>query len=378
MKKAIAGLKINPVYERIVPPLSSKERQALKEDIKQNGILEPISVNFDGVILDGHHRFSIAKEIGIKEIEARIPELVDVNEETYAISVNLNRRQLSEDQKMVLANEYREILSKKALQERPQISNRDTSGRIQPTSEDVSEVGNEKTDTRKIAANTFKVSEWKVRQAQELKASAPEKYEEIRSGEKTFVQVKRELNERKPRPVFNEEGKYEVIYADPPWKYEFSSDMSDSIETHYATLSTDEICNLPISTVSNDDAVLFLWATSPKLPEALLVMKSWGFDYRTSMVWIKNFIGPGYYARQRHEILLIGRKGNLRVPAPSNRPDSVVESPKEEHSKKPDVFYELIEKMYPVERKIELFARQTREGWKAWGQEVPIPEMKLE
>jgi N6-adenosine-specific RNA methylase IME4 len=115
---------------------------------------------------------------------------------------------------------------------------------------------------------------------------------------------------------------------------------------------------------------MFMWATSPLLPLALEVMEAWGFSYRTCMVWVKDKIGMGYYARQRHELLLIGRRGNLPVPEPANRPDSVHQAPRTEHSKKPHLFYDLIEAMYPHMPKVELFARRPREGWAAWGNQA--------
>lgn len=107
-----------------------------------------------------------------------------------------------------------------------------------------------------------------------------------------------------------------------------------------------------------------------KLTEALQVMDAWGFDYRTCMVWVKDRIGMGYYARQRHEILLIGRRGNLPVPEPADRPDSVIEAPLGRHSEKPSIVAETIVRMYPHLPRVELFARQARLGWDAWGNEA--------
>ena len=88
------------------------------------------------------------------------------------------------------------------------------------------------------------------------------------------------------------------------------------------------------------------------------------------MVWIKDRIGMGYHARNRHEILLIAKRGALPPPEPGNRPDSVVEAPRAEHSAKPSEFYEILERMYPGVPKIELFSRTSRDGWAAWGFEA--------
>jgi N6-adenosine-specific RNA methylase IME4 len=164
---------------------------------------------------------------------------------------------------------------------------------------------------------------------------------------------------------------YPVIYADPPWRYEHSRTDNRQIENHYPTMDLAQICALPVGEVAAPDAVLFLWATSPKLAESMQVIDAWGFTYRTCMVWDKEVIGMGYYARQQHELLLIATRGNLPTPEPANRPPSVVRVRRStEHSEKPAEFYALIESMYPEYARIELFARNARPGWAAWGNQA--------
>jgi N6-adenosine-specific RNA methylase IME4 len=167
-------------------------------------------------------------------------------------------------------------------------------------------------------------------------------------------------------------GKYPVIYADPPWRYENPpmGGSNRSIENHYPTMTLGEICDLPVEGIAADGTVLFMWATAPKLAECIQVIEAWGFTYRTCMVWVKDKIGMGYHARNRHEILLISKRGELAPPEPSNRPDSVLEAPRQEHSAKPVEYYSLIEQMYPGLPKIELFARGPREGWDTWGNQA--------
>jgi N6-adenosine-specific RNA methylase IME4 len=122
--------------------------------------------------------------------------------------------------------------------------------------------------------------------------------------------------------------------------------------------------------IAHTASVLFLWATSPLLPEAVQVMDAWGFDYKTNMVWDKGSIGMGYYARQQHELLLIGTRGTPGTPLPEARPPSVICESKGKLSAKPERFYEIIEAMYPAASKVELFCRSPREGWEVWGNEV--------
>lgn len=159
-----------------------------------------------------------------------------------------------------------------------------------------------------------------------------------------------------------------VVYADPPWRYDHNEASNRDIENQYTTMTTAAISALEVP--AGENSVLFMWATNPKLTEALDVMTAWGFSYRTNMVWVKDRIGMGYYARSQHELLLIGKRGNLPMPDPSSRPASVVTAARAEHSRKPEVFYELIETMYDGLPLAEMFARQARDGWIAWGHQA--------
>src|SRR5207244_4152766 len=139
-------------------------------------------------------------------------------------------------------------------------------------------------------------------------------------------------------------------------------------ENHYPTMATEEICALPVPAA--EEAVLFLWAVSCLLLEALEVMEAWGFAFKTTLCWVKPSIGPGVWLRNRHELLLVGQRGGYRPPEPEERCDSVLEAPRGRHSQKPEQIYELLERMYPQASKLELFARASRPGWVAWGNEV--------
>jgi N6-adenosine-specific RNA methylase IME4 len=169
-------------------------------------------------------------------------------------------------------------------------------------------------------------------------------------------------------------GKFVILYADPPWQYENPpmGGSNRSIENHYPTMTLEEICALPVGDVAHDEAVLFMWATSPKLYECMKVLDAWAFTYRTDMVWIKDQIGMGYHVRGKHESLLIAKRGELPPPAVDARPESVIEAPRLEHSAKPPVLYDIIDRMYPDVRKIELFGRapEQRKLWTAWGNQA--------
>ena len=166
------------------------------------------------------------------------------------------------------------------------------------------------------------------------------------------------------------EQKYSVVYADPPWRYDFTETANREIENQYPTMSINEIRGMDISGICHSDAVLYLWAPAPKLLEALSVMEAWGFGYKTHMVWVKDKQGMGYWARSQHELLLVGTKGKFPPPAESERVSSIIEAPRGKHSEKPVRCAELIEGWYPDMAKIELFCRTPREGWEVWGNEV--------
>ena len=163
---------------------------------------------------------------------------------------------------------------------------------------------------------------------------------------------------------------YDIVLADPPWRYEQSRSTSRKIENQYPTMEVEDIAALPVATWANPDSACYMWATSPKLPEALRVMEAWGFEYRTCMVWDKQIIGMGYWCRGQHELLLIGRRGSFAPPAQETRRSSVISHRRMKHSRKPEEVAEMIDQQFPQATKIELFARRTRQGWDVWGNQV--------
>ena len=161
-------------------------------------------------------------------------------------------------------------------------------------------------------------------------------------------------------------GKFTVLLADPPWEESRPRSASRAIGNHYPTMPTEMIKKLKVPAA--DDAALWLWCGGAMLPEALAVMAAWGFRYRSNIVWVKPSPGMGIWVRAQHEHLLIGARGAM--PLPASLPASVVHAPRGEHSAKPGEFYDLIEAAHPGLPCCELFARQRRPGWEAWGNEL--------
>ena len=167
---------------------------------------------------------------------------------------------------------------------------------------------------------------------------------------------------------------YGVIYDDNAWRFEPRSrltGMDRAPENHYPTMTLEEIIALPIGSIAAKDCVRFSWATIPMLPQALAVMAAHGFEYKSHLVWVKDKIGPGYWVREKHELLLIGTRGSIPCPAPGTQHESALILPRGRHSEKPEFFLEMIETWYPSLPKIELNRRgPARPGWDAWGNEA--------
>jgi N6-adenosine-specific RNA methylase IME4 len=136
-------------------------------------------------------------------------------------------------------------------------------------------------------------------------------------------------------------------------------------------MTLQQILDLPVPTIAADDCVLFLWATVPMLPEALQVMSAWGFTYKSHQIWNKDALGTGYWFRNKHELLLVGVKGQIPAPLPGTQMASVIDAPLKDHSRKPIIFRGMIEGLFPNLPKLELFARTPAPGWGQWGKEAP-------
>jgi N6-adenosine-specific RNA methylase IME4 len=175
--------------------------------------------------------------------------------------------------------------------------------------------------------------------------------------------------------------KYGVIVADPEWRFEpwsRETGLDRGAENHYPTSSLEVIKARDVPSIAADDSALGLWATVPMLPQALIVMAAWGFDYKTHWCWAKDRIGPGYWNRNKHEIFLLGTRGDVPCPAPGEQWDSLLEAPRRGHSEKPEIFLEMIETYFPNLPKIELNRRgPPRKGWDAWGNEVEVEARKM-
>ena len=189
--------------------------------------------------------------------------------------------------------------------------------------------------------------------------------------------------------IYKTDKKYSVIYADPPWEYKQSGSKTNSrgmAKQHYNTLSTDDICNIPVRNICQEQAICFMWATFPNIAEAIKVMEAWGFKYKTAgFVWIKEnkksdslFWGMGAYTRANAEVCLLGtsKKTKAREIVKKHNVHQVIITKIRRHSEKPNVVRGKIVELLGDVPRIELFARQKVDGWDCWGDDMNIVDVE--
>lgn len=387
----------------LMPAMTADEYAEMRDDMAENGLLTPIVLH-DGKILDGRHRYQACRELGI---EPRFEVYDGDNPVAYVVGTNLHRRHLSASQRAAVAVEILPMLEEAARERQAEAGHR--YGERHPKQE-LPELIPEALagDSREQAAALTGANSRYISDAKRIAEQAPDVLEAVKAGsldlplakrvaalpaearpdvltqvvaatakgtragrreaEQTVTQAARPPRLAVVPAQLDTLGPFQLILADPPWRYEWPAEPTRRVENHYPTMDLDEIKALGVPAA--DDAVLFLWANSALLPEAIDVMGAWGFSYRTCAVWTKNQLGMGYYFRQQHELLLLGMRGHLPAPAPADRPSSLISAPRGEHSVKPVEAYEVIERMYPDLSRLELFARQARPGWVAWGNEI--------
>lgn len=384
----------------------------LARSIEQIGLIQPIVVRKTAAgyeVIAGMHRLSAFRELGRAEILAVVRDDDDLRADLALIDENLIREDLTPAQRSI-AMARRKVLYETLHPEtvhgaagRGRNKSRQIGDSIEPavrfTRATAEATGaGERTVQREtqrgeaLGERTLgKLVGTALDKGEELDALArlPEPQREAvieraAAGEKVSARAEAKRAHRAAREVALAarqaalpETRYGVILADPEWRFEpwsRETGMDRAADNHYPTSCLEVIAARPVATIATADAVLFLWATVPMLPHALVVMAAWGFDYVSHLVWIKDRMGTGYWFRNRHELVLVGRRGNVPAPAPGDNVPSVFEAPVAGHSAKPDYVHELIEHWYPHLRKIELNRRgPPRPGWDAWGNEAEPP-----
>ncbi|MDP2671441.1 MAG: MT-A70 family methyltransferase [bacterium] len=182
--------------------------------------------------------------------------------------------------------------------------------------------------------------------------------------------------------------RFDIIYADPPWHYNGKLQFDKSSTTKeklnlsrkifistagfkYPMLKLNELMEMPISKITKDDCLLFMWTSNPHLAQAIKLGEAWGFEYKTvAFVWDKMNHNPGQYTLSNCELCLVFKHGRIPKPRGARNVQQLIRAKRGEHSEKPIEVMSAIEKMFPSQEKIELFARKKAEGWTVWGLDV--------
>ena len=381
---------------QVMPELTEEEYTELKNDIAQRGVMIPIEYDEAGHVLDGHHRLKACGELGIKDFPKVIRAGMTESEKLiHARRLNLARRHLTGDQKQKLIRDQ--------LKATPELSDRQIAkglGVSHPTVSVQRKAMEENGDVEKFTTSIDTLGREQPRKhkpvtvfnptkKEEAAMKNPEVVERMRGHDGKSIQqvcnaMKKEEVKRRAEEyaavqtgvvdIASTDKKYNIIYADPAWRYWERGNKNQ--ELHYPTMSLEDICALPVKNIADDNCALFLWITYPILPDAFKVIEAWGFEYSTAaFVWVKRnkhndkpFFGCGSWTRANSELCLLATRGHVeRLDAGISQ---VIESPVEEHSKKPDITRTLITRLLGELPRIELFARTAAEGWDVWGNEA--------
>ena len=369
-------------YTGLLPPLSADEYEALKADIAERGCLVPVELDEDGRLLDGAHRTRACRELGIDppKIE-RVGLADDQAKRDYARKINLIRRHLTTKAKRDLVAD--------ALRETPERSDRQIAGAVGVSHVTVGKVrvdleatgqvdqltkrtgadGKERRKPTKPAdaprESVFDIGDAPTRKQADAKAKRDEKEAERKAA--------RQANEKKVAAtddIGELRGTFATIVIDPPWDFgdEGDVDQFGRGRPTYATLTAEQVAELPVAEIAADDAHLYLWITNRSLPKGFALLEAWGFRYITCLTWVKPSFGMGNYFRGSTEQVLFGVRGSLpldRKDAPTHL--SAPRGP-DGHSSKPDAFYELVRTCSPAPR-IDYFGRRNHTGFTTYGED---------
>lgn len=362
-------MKFHPLAD-IFPLLNDQAFSELVEDIKSNGLREPIWL-YDDQILDGRNRWRACVQAGVDP--AFRPYTGD-DPLAFVLSLNLHRRHLTSEQKAVLALD---ILPHLEAQARERQGARNDIVEIIPQSDQAK--------SRDQAAAAVGVNPRYVSDAKRIQEKAPELIEKMRNADITVPQAMRELKEREREARRDQnrkaikasaeptqiQGVYSTIVIDPPWDWgdEGDQDQMGRARPTYGTMTIDQLLDMPVGNYAAQDSHIYLWITNRSLPKGFALLERWGFRYVTCVTWAKPSFGMGNYFRGQTEHVLFGVRGSLSLKRRDVGTAFFAPRGPRGHSSKPVEFYDLVESCSPGPY-LEMFARGGRDDWTSWGAEA--------
>lgn len=377
------NLQIDQEFKELVPPLSTEEYEQLKANIKNEGWRENEAILiWNNKIIDGHHRYKICQELGINNFKVSKKEFETREEvKVWMINNQKGRRNLTDGWKWELARIKKKILEERGREkqlstlkkgeEKPVLSESDKTEKHNTREEIAQELG-WSTGKVGVAEKVWnKADEETKEKIKEGEKSFNETYEEIKKREREqerlrkIEQQKKELEENPPEEA---KGKYDVIVIDPPWKYHDDSVYDANGfrgTTDYPTMTIEEIKNIELP--ASENCVLWLWTTHKMMRHAFELLDKWGFEEKAILTWCKNKMGIGRWLRSKSEFCIMAVKGKPTINLTNQT--TVLYAPIGKHSEKPKEFYDMVDELC-IGRKLDYFARKTREGWDVYGDEV--------
>jgi len=370
----VNGAKLKTPFASLLPPLAGLEFDALKASIKREGVRDPIVVDEDGNILDGHHRYRIKPDAPRKVLKG----LSEGQKAAFVLGSNLQRRNLSVDQKAELRKRQQEVAAvlkgegttQEEIAARLGVAQQTISAWLKPNTGDGNGFKDEKPDCRvklsqhakekvaeRVDAGESQVqvaADFGVSQMQVSRVAKAERKRQERAAE---IEAQRKAIESGAVEVAK--GKYDVLVYDPPWPYgtEYESEGRRAASP-YPEMTLDAIQDDFHGAA--DDCVLWLWTTHKFMRHAFQLLDAWGFQEKAILTWVKDRMGLGRWLRSQSEFCIMAARGSPRVTL-SNQ-TTVIHAALREHSRKPDEFYTLVDSLCPG-TKYDRFARETRKGW---------------
>ena len=351
-------LKINKEFQNLLWPLSSEEYASLEKSIKEDGCRDSIII-WDNTIVDGHNRWDICQKHNISfttinrnfHNDEEAKDWIDENQ-------LLNRRNLTDDQRRIVRGRlYNRI--KKAVGKPIDGNGVNTADRL--AKEFGVSPATIKRDSR-FVVEVEKDEEYQRAIKDKLPINKIKKQKKIEKRKELIEQIKQKISDENIQIT----DKFDVVCIDPPWPYtrEYDPEASRGA-TPYPTMSLEDIGNIELPV--KDDAVVFLWTTHQFLKDAFVLLDKWNLTYKATFVWDKELMGIGSTIRLQCEFCLLATKGSPIIQGTDTR--DIIREPRREHSRKPDSFYEMVDKI-TIGNKIDYFSREQREGWVSFGIEA--------
>jgi N6-adenosine-specific RNA methylase IME4 len=339
----------------------------LADSISEVGLLHPVVVTPEGRLIAGQRRLQACRLLEWIEIPVTVVDLLQAARgEAHE---NFVRKDLLPSEIVALKRAIEPLERREARQRQGSRADLCLPANVAECQRSVSG------DTRDNIARYLGVGRTTIERAEaviEAAEAEPEEYGYLveqmdRSGKVSGAYrrlvVQQQAKELDEKPAVLPVGPFDVIVADPPWRYDTGSSLP------YPTMAIEEIKAMPVQGIANDSAILWLWTTNTHLRAAFEVVEAWGFEYKTLLTWFKDRTGTGEWLRGQTEHCLLAARGKPVFLHGAH--GTALSAVRREHSRKPEEFYQMVEATCPG-AKLELFSRQARQGWQAFGNQTDL------